>query len=45
MERCIEEAMFRFGEMERTYDAEYKKQDAMKVQLEVRSWAYGQLKV
>lgn len=40
MERSVEEAMFRFDEMEQKYEAESKKQNKMKQQLEVTIHKY-----
>ena len=36
VERCIEETLFRFEEIQQLYEAEYIKQNKMKKQLEVK---------
>jgi len=40
-ERCIEETEFRFEEIQHLYEAEYKKQDKMKKQLDVSTYIFS----
>ena len=41
VERCVEESNFRFDEMKQMFEAECKKANSMKDQIDVRELNYG----